>query len=73
MKHVDDWQRDGFVTKKYKYASNTWVIINNNNQVENAGDRWCVDDHDVGGHCNGDNDNGDGNADNDDGLAWKWR
>ena len=38
MKHVDDWQRDGFVTKKYKYALNTWVIINNNNQVENAGD-----------------------------------
>ena len=30
-----------------------------------------MDDHDVGGyyHCNGDIDNGDGNADNDDGLA----
>ena len=38
MKHVDDLQTDGFVTKKYKYALNTWVIINNNNQVENAGD-----------------------------------
>ena len=38
MKHMDDLQTDGFVTKKYKYALNTWVIINNNNQVENAGD-----------------------------------
>ena len=38
MKHVDDLQTDGFVTKKYKYALNTRVIINNNNQVENAGD-----------------------------------
>ena len=35
---MDDLQTDGFVTKKYKYALNTWVIINNNNQVENAGD-----------------------------------
>lgn len=38
MKHMDDLQTDGFVTKKYKYALNTRVIINNNNQVENAGD-----------------------------------
>ena len=38
MKHMDDLQTDGFVTKKYKYALNTWVIINNNNHVENAGD-----------------------------------
>lgn len=38
MKHMDDLQTDGFVTKKYKYALNTLVIINNNNQVENAGD-----------------------------------
>ena len=38
MKHMDDLQTDGFVTKKYKYALNTWVIINNNNQVENTGD-----------------------------------
>lgn len=35
---MDDLQTDGFVTKKYKYALNTRVIINNNNQVENAGD-----------------------------------
>lgn len=35
---MDDLETDGFVTKKYKYALNTWVIINNNNQVENAGD-----------------------------------
>ena len=35
---MDDLQTDGFVTKKYKYALNTLVIINNNNQVENAGD-----------------------------------
>lgn len=35
---MDDLQTDGFVTKKYMYALNTWVIINNNNQVENAGD-----------------------------------
>lgn len=38
MKHMDDLQTDGFVTKKYKYALNTRVIINNNNQVENAVD-----------------------------------
>lgn len=38
MKHMDDLQTDGFVTKKYKYALNTRVIINNNNQVENTGD-----------------------------------
>lgn len=38
MKHMDDLQTDGFVTKKYKYALNTRVIIDNNNQVENAGD-----------------------------------
>lgn len=38
MKHMDDLQTDGFVTKKYKYALNTRVIINNNNHVENAGD-----------------------------------
>ena len=35
---MDDLQTDGFVTKKYKYALNTRVIIDNNNQVENAGD-----------------------------------
>ena len=35
---MDDLQTDGFVTKKYKYALNTRVIINNNNQVENTGD-----------------------------------
>ena len=35
---MDDLQTDGFVTKKYKYALNTRVIINNNNKVENAGD-----------------------------------
>lgn len=35
---MDDLQTDGFATKKYMYALNTWVIINNNNQVENAGD-----------------------------------
>lgn len=35
---MDDLQTDSFVTKKYMYALNTWVIINNNNQVENAGD-----------------------------------
>lgn len=35
---MDDLQTDGFVTKKYKYTLNTRVIINNNNQVENAGD-----------------------------------
>ena len=35
---MDDLQTDGFVSKKYKYALNTRVIINNNNQVENAGD-----------------------------------
>ena len=35
---MDDLQTDGFVTKKYKYALNTRVIINNNHQVENAGD-----------------------------------
>ena len=35
---MDDLQTDGFVTKKYKCALNTRVIINNNNQVENAGD-----------------------------------
>ena len=38
MKHKDELQTDGFVTKKYKYALNTRVIINNNNQVENTGD-----------------------------------
>ena len=35
---MDDLQTDGFDTKKYKYALNTRVIINNNNQVQNAGD-----------------------------------
>lgn len=68
-------QTDGFVTKKYKYALNTRVIINNNNQVENAGDgaQMITMLVIIINGDNGDIDNGDGNADNDDGLAWKWR
>lgn len=51
MKHMDDLQTDGYVTKKYKYAVNTW-IINDNNHVANISDG---DDHNDGGnyHCNG--------------------